>query len=70
MLIDIDTLAAIQNERYRDFVREAEKSRLLRMQKENNNLTQQRVTEPDSAPTLYQMLVTAMQTRIRSLLAH
>jgi hypothetical protein len=70
MLIDIDTLAAVQNERYRDFIREVEKSRLLRMQKENNHLTQQQVTEPDSAPTLYQMLVTAMQTRIRSLLAH
>jgi hypothetical protein len=70
MLIDIDTLAAIQNERYSDFVREVEKSRLLRLQKENNNLTQQWVTEPASAPTLYQMLVTAMQTHIRSLLAH
>lgn len=70
MLIDIDTLAAIQNERHRDFVREVEKLRLLRVQKENNNLTQQRVTEPDSAPTLYHVLVTAMQTRIRSLLAH
>ena len=70
MLIDIDTLAAVQNERYRDFVREAETLRLLRLQKETNNFTQPRVTEPDSAPTLYQVLVTAMQTRIRSLLTH
>ena len=31
MLIDIDTLAAVQNERYRDFVREAETLRLMRM---------------------------------------
>ena len=70
MLIDIDTLAAVQNERHRDFVREAETLRLLRLQKKNDNRTQARVTEPDSAPTLYHVLVTAMQTRIRALLAH
>jgi len=73
MLIDIDTLAAIQNERYRDFVREAEIRRLLRLQKENDNPTQPSANQPElahAAPTLYQMLVTAMQTRIRALLPH
>ncbi len=73
MLIDIDTLAAIQNERFSDFVREVEKSRLLRLHKENSNPTQSSVTRPEltqAAPTLYHMLVTAMQARIRALLPH
>ncbi|MCX6046722.1 MAG: hypothetical protein NT075_16585 [Chloroflexi bacterium] len=72
-MIDIHTLTTLQNERYDGFVRRAKMLRLLQLQNETNNLNQPPVTKPTArkaAPNLYQMVVTAMQTHIRTLLSH
>lgn len=71
MLMDTDTLATLQHERYRNFVREAEQLRLLRVPNGAGNpfrSSANKLAQVDVASALYQLLLTTMPARIRAVL--